>query len=77
VLQRLFRKQFDRTILDSITDVRIARVKQLLTETDLPLADIARRAGFSYMEYLSTMFHRRTGWTPSAFRREFAREKVF
>ncbi len=73
VLQRLFRKQFDRTILDTITGVRIARVKQLLTETDLPLADIARRAGFSYMEYLSSTFRRQTGWTSSAFRREFAR----
>jgi LacI family transcriptional regulator len=77
VLQRLFRKQFDRTILDCITGVRIARVKQLLTETDLPLTIIARRAGFNYMEYLSNTFRRQTGRTPSAFRREFAREKVF
>ena len=69
VLQRLFRKHFDRTILDTITGVRIARVKQLLTETDMPLADIARRAGFSYMEYLSSTFRRQTGWTLSAFRR--------
>ena len=73
VLQRLFRKHFDRTILDSITDVRIERVKQLLIETDLPLAVIARRAGFSYMEYLSRTFRHQTGWTLSAFRREFAR----
>ena len=75
VLQRLFRKHFDRTILDTITGVRIARVKQLLTETDLPLAAIAQRAGFSYMEYLSNTFRRQTGWTPSAFRREFARRE--
>jgi LacI family transcriptional regulator len=75
LLQRLFRKHFDRTILDTITGVRIARVKQLLTDTELPLAAITRRAGFSYMEYLSNTFRRQTGWTPSAFRREFAREK--
>ncbi len=75
VLQRLFRKQFDRTILDSITEVRIGRVKQLLTETDLPLADIAHRAGFAYMEYLSTTFRRQTGWTLGAYRREFARRR--
>ena len=73
VLQRLFRKHFNRTILDTITGVRIARVKQLLTETDLPLTAIAPRAGFTYMEYLSNTFRRRTGWTPSAYRREFAR----
>jgi LacI family transcriptional regulator len=75
VLQRLFRRHCDRTILDTITGVRIARVKQLLTETDLPLADIARRAGFSYMEYLSNTFRRQTGWTLSAFRREFVRPR--
>ncbi len=74
VLQRLFRKHCDRTILDTITGVRITHVKQLLTETDMPLADIARRAGFSYMEYLSSTFRRQTGWTLSAFRREFARQ---
>jgi LacI family transcriptional regulator len=73
VLQRLFRKQFDRTILDSITEVRIGRVKQLLTETEMSLADIAHRAGFAYMEYLSTTFRRQTGWTLGAYRREFAR----
>ncbi len=75
VLQRLFRKHFDRTILDTITGVRIARVKQLLTETDLPLAAIAGRAGFTYMEYLSNTFRRQTGWSPSEFRREFARQR--
>ncbi len=73
VLQRLFRKHFDRTILYSINNVRIERVKQLLIETDLPLAVIARRAGFSYLEYLSRTFHQETGWTLSSFRREFAR----
>ncbi len=73
VLQRLFRRQFDRSILDTITGVRIARVKQLLVETDLPLTVIAQRAGFSYVEYLSSNFRRQTGWTPSAFRRKFAR----
>jgi LacI family transcriptional regulator len=73
VLQRLFRKQCDRTILDSIIDVRIARVKQLLTETDLPLAVVANRAGFSYVEYLSTIFRRQTGRTLKSFRHGFAR----
>jgi LacI family transcriptional regulator len=69
VLQRLFRKELGRTILDSITAMRIQRVKQLLTETDLCLADIADRAGYSYVEYLSTSFRRQTGQSPSTYRR--------
>ena len=51
--------------------IRMQRVKQLLTETDLSLADIADRAGFSYVEYLSTSFRRQTGQSPSAYRRKF------
>ena len=37
VLQRLFRNELGQTILDAITAIRMQRVKQLLTETDLSL----------------------------------------
>jgi LacI family transcriptional regulator len=47
------------------------RVKQLLTETELSLSDIADRVGFSYVEYLSTSFRRQTGESPAAYRRKF------
>jgi LacI family transcriptional regulator len=70
-LQRMFRKELGQTILGAITAVRMQRVKQLLTETDLSLIDIADRAGFSYVEYLSTSFRRETGQSPSAYRRKF------
>ena len=70
-LQRLFRNELGRTILDEITMTRTQRVKRLLIETDLSLADIADRAGFSYVEYLSTSFRRQTGQSPSAYRRKF------
>lgn len=74
VLQRLFRKELGQTILDAITAIRMQRVKQLLSETDLSLADIANRAGFSYVEYLSTSFRRQTGQSPSSYRRKFRRK---
>ncbi|HEX3450693.1 MAG TPA: DNA-binding transcriptional regulator [Isosphaeraceae bacterium] len=73
VLQRLFRKELGQTILDAITATRMQRVKQLLAETDLSLNDIADRAGFSYVEYLSTSFRHHTGQSPSAYRRKFRR----
>jgi len=43
-------------------------VKQLLVETDLPLYLVAERTGFEHVEYLSVVFKRETGKTPSAFR---------
>jgi LacI family transcriptional regulator len=73
VLQRLFRKELGQTILDAITATRMHRVKQLLAETDLSLNDIADRAGFSYVEYLSTSFRHHTGQSPSSYRRKFRR----
>jgi len=76
VLQQLFREMLGRTIHDAIIEMRIQRVKQLLTETELSLTSIAERAGFSYAEYLSTVFRRETGRTPSSYRREFAKRSA-
>jgi LacI family transcriptional regulator len=73
MLQRLFRAELGQTILGAITAIRMQRVKQLLTETELSLAEIADRAGFSYVEYLSTSFRVQTGHSPSLYRRKFSR----
>ena len=53
---------------EEILRVRLNRVKQLLTETDLPLEQIAERAGFPHVEYLSVAFRREVGMPPSQFR---------
>jgi LacI family transcriptional regulator len=75
VLQQLFRQILDKTIHGAITDVRIQRVKQLLSETDLSLNAIAQRTGFAYDTYLSIVFKRETGRTPSCYRNDFASAK--
>ena len=59
-----------RTPREEILHVRLGRVKQLLGETDLPLYLVAERAGFEHTEYLSVVFKRETGRTPSAWREE-------
>jgi LacI family transcriptional regulator len=74
-LQQLFRRYLDKTIHDAIIDVRLQRAKQLLSETELPLAAIAQRTGFAYDTYLSIVFKRETGRTPSDYRRDFASER--
>ncbi len=70
MLQRLFQKNLRKTILDAIVEVRLQRVRELLSQTELSLEDIAERTGFAYPEYLSTCFRKHDGKTPSAFRRE-------
>ncbi len=69
VLEGRFRKLLGRTPHDEIARVRFERVRQLLRETTLPLADIARRSGFRNAEYLTTAFHRSLGMTPHSYRK--------
>lgn len=70
VLEQRFQKLLGRTPREEILHVRLARVRQLLGETDLPLYLIAERTGFEHVEYLSVVFKRETGQTPSEYRQE-------
>lgn len=70
VLEQRFQRLLGCTPREEILHVRLARVKQLLGETDLPLYLVAERTGFEHVEYLSVVFKRETGRTPSAWRDE-------
>jgi len=68
VLENRFLKILGRTPHEEITRLKIDRVKQLLTETDLPLTEIARRTGYRHDEYLSVAFKKSVGVPPRKFR---------
>ena len=68
VLEHRFQTLLGRSPHQEIVQVRMERVKQLLREPDLTLAEIARRTGFEHVEYLSTAFKRETGLSPSTYR---------
>ena len=70
VLEQRFQRLLGCTPREEILHVRLSRVKQLLGETDLPLYLVAERTGFEHVEYLSVVFKRETGRTPSAWRAE-------
>jgi len=76
VLQRRFRRDLNRSILEEITNVRIARIKALLSQTDLSLWEIADRVCIAHVEYLSVYFKRATGMTLSDFRAQHAGTSV-
>lgn len=48
---------------------RLDKARELLVYTDLPLAEIAYRTGFSGAQHLSNRFKQETGLTPVFFRR--------
>lgn len=70
LLEKRFRALLGRTLRQEITRVQMQRVKELLVGTDLSLAEIAERAGFRHVEYLTFVFKREFGTSPSAYRIE-------
>jgi LacI family transcriptional regulator len=70
VLDRQMHAVLGRSIADEIARVRFVKVKDLLAETDLPLAAIAERSGFAYPQSMAEAFKRRFGLTPGEFRAE-------
>jgi LacI family transcriptional regulator len=69
-LEIRFQKSLNRSIREEIQRVRLNLVRQLLFETNLSIAKIADCTGFSGQNYLSDVFHRETGMTLAAYRRE-------
>jgi AraC-like DNA-binding protein len=57
------------TFKDEIAEARIRAARRLLADGDEPLSAIAREVGCSSLQHFSTLFRKRTGETPSAFRR--------
>lgn len=70
VLESRFRRIMGYTPHEAIVKHRLNRVRQLLRETELPLAAIAERAGFDHVEYLSVTFKRHFGVPPGRFRQQ-------
>jgi len=69
VLERRMKALIGRSPGEEINRLRFVAVEKLLAETDLTLAAIAARCGFSHPQYMAEAFRQRTGVTPGAFRR--------
>lgn len=67
-LNRQFRAAAGMSINDAIQHVRIDKVCKLLRQSDLPVEQIARQAGYSNTKYFFVLFKKYTGKTPSQFR---------
>lgn len=67
-LEHKLRRYIGRSPQVEIRRVQVARVCELLTETTLPLKEIAHQTGFTHVEYLSVVFKRITGDTPGQYR---------
>jgi AraC-like DNA-binding protein len=65
---RLFKKVMNKNFITYITEMRIARAQDLLTNTTLPIVDIAAEVGYERQSYFNRKFKEFSGITPRHFR---------
>ncbi len=69
---RRFREETGTTPLQWLLSQRVIEARRLLEETDLPIEEIAARAGFGTAASLRDHFRRATSTSPTAYRRTFS-----
>lgn len=67
-LERRFHEVLGRGPAAEIRRVRLARAKRLLAETDMPVPEVARLAGFGSREYLAAVFKSELKLSPRQYR---------
>ena len=68
-LSAQFKKETGASFRDTIRDVRMKRVKELLLHSSLKLNQIADMVGYSDPKYMSKVFKEETGMLPAEFRK--------
>lgn len=68
-LHRLFKKELDMSPKEYLTEVRIRKAKELLTNTDYPINTIAQSVGYEDAQQFSRIFKQKTKQTPSNYRK--------
>lgn len=64
-----FRRHLGRSVSDEIMRIRLQRIRTLLRQTDMPLAEIAKRSGFLNPSHMCAVFRRTFGNTPGDYRK--------
>lgn len=67
-LSQLFKKTTNQTFEKHLASIRLTHAGRLLSETYMPIADIAEQVGFSDYHYFCTAFKRFCSMTPSQYR---------
>jgi len=71
----LFKRSFGVNFVDYLTELRMNAAKELLTDPLRPTAEIAEMVGYDNANYFTRAFKKKTGMTPTEFRRSAARSR--
>jgi YesN/AraC family two-component response regulator len=69
-LMRLFKKETGKSILEYITEKKIALAKELLVKSEMSTSRISDKLGYSNYSYFIKIFRREVGKTPKEYRDE-------
>lgn len=67
---RLFHTQLGMSFSTYMNNIQIRHVKLLLINTNMSIMDIAHETGYCHGDYLSAQFKKKTGMTPSQYRKQ-------
>ncbi|HPJ02470.1 MAG TPA: helix-turn-helix domain-containing protein [Candidatus Limiplasma sp.] len=67
-LSRIFKEHMGINLVDYVTKCRMTKAAEMLTETRLPVEQIARALGYNTPHYFSKRFRENYGLTPNQFR---------
>lgn len=76
-LCKAFKDDTGTTILDVLNEIRIRRAAELITYSDLSLAQVARSCGFVSVSHFNRVFHKYVGITPGQCRRAYPADILF
>lgn len=68
-LAKRFKDLVSRPMFEYLTQLRVQKARELLSQTSLPLYEIAARVGYESDVSFTRVFKKRTGLTPTGFRR--------
>jgi len=64
-----FKREYGKSPLQVLTEIRMEHAKHLLKETDLSVAEVASAVGFIYPFYFIRKFHNIVGTSPGEYRK--------
>lgn len=68
-MHKLFKKTFNKTPLEYLTEIRIQKAKYLLVSTRLKISNISEKVGFDSITNFHIRFKSNTGISPGTFRK--------
>lgn len=66
---RIFKQSFGKTPYEYLLENKLLRAKNIIQNTNVPVKEVAYRLGFADEHYFSSVFKRKTGSTPTEYRK--------